>query len=278
MRAKTIGAGEPELAIVGGIHGDEPCGVAAVERLMENPPSVDRPVLLLIANEQAVERGVRYIDADLNRAFPGNPTGNHEEKLAARLRDRLSETVVLALHSTQSYGEPFAIVDELAPWSRPLCRRLPVESVVETGPNAGGRVFEVADVIEVECGRQWSDAATENAHAVCRAFLAATGAVPNPAPPRSLPVYRLRSPVPKSAGRSYSVTTDNFSRVSAGETFAMVDGEPVRAKEPFYPILLSAEGYEDIFGYAADQVTRLTADESTAEYSSVGVRKEIDES
>lgn len=257
MRVTTLGSGDPELAIVGGIHGDEPCGVAAVERLASREPAVDRPVALIVANERAINQGVRYVDADLNRAFPGDPSGSHEEQLAERLRSLLDGTQVLALHSTQSHPEPFAIVDNLASWNRPICRKLPVEAVVETGPNVAGRVFEVADVIEVECGRQQSETATENAHILCQAFLAATGALPDPYPPHSLPVFKLRDPVPKASGTEYTVTAENFVRVGEGEPFARIDGRPVRAEEPFYPVLLSAEGYEDIFGYTAEQVDRL---------------------
>ena len=46
----------------------------------------------------------------------------------------------------------------------------------------------------------------------------------------------------------------NFERVEAGERFATADGEPVRAEADFYPVLLSAEGYRDQFGYVAERV------------------------
>lgn len=32
---RHLGDGEPEIAVVGGIHGDEPCGVNAVETLLD---------------------------------------------------------------------------------------------------------------------------------------------------------------------------------------------------------------------------------------------------
>lgn len=39
MRVETLDQGEPRLAIVGAIHGDEPCGAQAVETLLnERPP------------------------------------------------------------------------------------------------------------------------------------------------------------------------------------------------------------------------------------------------
>jgi succinylglutamate desuccinylase len=75
MRIEQFGEGDPEVAVVGGIHGDEPCGVRAIERLLENPPSVRRPVALVVANERALAAGTRRVDEDLNRAFPGDPDG-----------------------------------------------------------------------------------------------------------------------------------------------------------------------------------------------------------
>lgn len=258
MRVSRLGEGQPEVAVVGGIHGDEPCGVAAVDRLVETAPAVDRPVSLIVANELAVQRGERFIDTDLNRAFPGDPAGTHEERLAARLASELEGCSVLALHSTQSHDAPFAVVDELTEPRRELLRRLPVEAVVETGQFVEGRLFTSSDVIEVECGRQWSPEATENAHDLARAYLAAAGALSEPESPRTLPLYRLRERVPKRQAREYDVRVENFNRVSTGQVYATADGEPVRAEQPFYPVLMSAEGYDDVFGYAAEHVGQVS--------------------
>lgn len=258
MRVERLGEGSPEVAVVGGIHGDEPCGVAAVTELMEQAPAVDRPVALIVANELAVEQGRRYIDTDLNRAFPGDPAGSHEDRLAARLDSFLEGVSVLALHSTQSHDEPFAVVDEVTERTRRICRRLPIDAVVESGSFVEGRLFASADVIEVECGRQWSSAATRNALELARAFMAAEGALPDPPPTHDHPVYRIRDRVPKRRAESYDVRVENFSRVTSGEIFATVDGDPVRAEKAFYPILMSPEGYDEVFGYAADRVGTLS--------------------
>ncbi|ELZ54483.1 succinylglutamate desuccinylase/aspartoacylase, partial [Halorubrum hochstenium ATCC 700873] len=48
-----------------------------------------------------------------------------------------------------------------------------------------------------------------------------------------------------------------FERVESGERFAAADGEPLLADEPFYPVLLSPNGYRDQFGYVADRVGTL---------------------
>lgn len=263
MYVEQLGPGEPEVAVVGGIHGDEPCGVRAVERLVEEAPAVERSVLLVVANERAVEHGTRYVDTDLNRSFPGDPDADsYEGRVAAELTERLADCTTLALHSTRSYEGRFALVDTVDGLARRLCPRLSVDAVVETGA-AEGRVFaSLPDTVEVECGFQGSDAAAENALTLSREFLGATGVVPDweREPAADLPVYALGDPIPKRRGGRYEVFARNFEEVGAGEPVAAVDGERVLADEPFYPVLLSAEGYEDVFGYRSRLVGRLGAE------------------
>jgi len=261
MRVETLGDGRPEIAVVGGIHGDEPAGVDAVEHFMRRRPEVAAPVKLVIANEAAIERNQRYVEADLNRSFPGRADGrSHEIRLAHELGEELRDCVTLALHTTRSYGGMFALVDEIRELARSICPRLSVDAVVETG-HAEGRIFEVApDTVEVECGYQGTDQAAENARQVVREFLAATGALPDEETPHQtdLPVFRLGDPVPKAAAEEYEVFVDNFEEVLAGEPIAAADGEVVVAEEDFHPVLLSAYGYEDVFGYTAERVGTLS--------------------
>jgi predicted deacylase len=255
MRIEQFGDGTPEVAVVAAIHGDEPCGVRAIERLLADPPEVSKTVLLVVANEEALAAETRYLDEDLNRAFPGDPDGEtHESRLAAELGAAIEGCTTLALHSTQSHGEPFAIVREAVGVLAELAGYLSVDAVVETGPFDEGRLFEsVSNLVEVECGFQGSAAAADNAERIVREFLAGVGALADTARPerREHPVFRLDDVVPKDAAERYEVFVSNFERVEAGDTFAVADDEEYVAEEPFYPVLLSANGYEDVFGYAA---------------------------
>ena len=258
MRVERLGDREPEVAIVGGIHGDEPCGVRAVERLIEEQPTVERPVALVIANEHAIEARTRYVDDDLNRAFPGDPdAASHEKRLAAELTERLADCTTLSLHSTQSYGGRFAIVDSPGEFEGRIVPHLSVDAVVDASAFNRGRLFDsVSETIEVECGYQGSDEAAENATLLAREFLGAVGALPEERRPRQsdLPVYRLTDRVPKEPGQRYEVFASNFERVPPGEAFAAVDEDSLVAEEGFYPVLMSPYGYEDVFGYTADHV------------------------
>lgn len=266
MKIHQFGEGTPEVAVVGGVHGDEPCGVHAIERLVAEDPDVERPVKLIVANEEALEREQRYVDEDLNRAFPGDPDAeSRESRLAYDLARELRECTTLSLHSTQSYDEPFALVDGIDAVARSICPHLPIEHVVDTGPFAEGRLIAFPHTIEVECGLQGTEAAAENAYWIVRGFLSATGVLPMPMAEDPLdvggredvPVFRLVDVVPKEQGHRYEVFASNFEPVEAGTAFAAVDGQQISADEPFYPVLMSPYGYEDVFGYTAERLGEL---------------------
>jgi len=257
VHVEQLGTGEPAVAVVGGIHGDEPCGVHAVETLLSESPAVERPVAFVLANEDAIEQGRRSVDADLNRSFPGDSEATaHEERLAAELVEAIGDCTTLALHSTQSYEDMFALVDTVDDRARRVCPQLPIDAVIETSETNEGRIFSgVPDTIEVECGYQGSAQAADNAVAVTRAFLRALDVLPGE--PTSvdgdLPVFELGGPIPKAMGEVYEVYANNFEEVVAGERFAATDGDPVVAETDFHPVLLSPEGYDDVFGYTADR-------------------------
>ncbi|WP_410767156.1 succinylglutamate desuccinylase/aspartoacylase family protein [Haloferax sp. DFSO60] len=281
MRIYELGDGTPEVSVVGSIHGDEPCGARAIERFVAEEPDVERPVKLIIANEEALEADVRYLDEDLNRAFPGDPhADSHERRLAHDLGREVRETTAFSIHSTQSFAEPFAIVDTVDAIARSICPHLPVDFLVETNNFAEGRLIEHAHTIEVEAGLQKSDEAADNAYWLIRAFLTATNVLPAPTvasdgsggeepmsadrpnlgvqEDNSLDVFRLLEKIPKPEAEEYEVFATNFQEVSEGEKFARADDETFVADQSFYPILLSAYGYADIFGYAGDNIGQIS--------------------
>lgn len=258
MRVETLGSGTPEIAVVGAIHGDEPCGARAIERFLATAPPVTRPVKLIIANEAALARGVRYLDADLNRAFSADDSGTHEHQLAEALRDELAGMTVLAIHSTQSHPDPFALTGVNETPAGALAKFLSVVALVRVDTEEG-RMFAIdADLLEIEAGYQGSDAAAENAYRIIREFLTATDVLPGDPVPRELPVFQLGDPIEKQPAETYEVYAENFAEVTEGESFAAADGQPLIADRSFYPILMSAYGYDDIFGYAGESLGTVT--------------------
>jgi hypothetical protein len=270
MRVEQLGDGEPELVVIGGIHGDEPSGVRAIERVLADDPALQRPVKFIVANELALEQGVRYVDADLNRAFTDDtPTDAHERQLAKRLADEVAGSTVLAIHSTQSHAEPFALCSRVDQVIHDVVPFLSVVALVDLEGFGEGRIFATdADIVEVEAGLQGTEQATENAYDLVREFLTATDALAGDTVPHDLPVFQLGNPIEKPPADEYEVFVENFEEVEAGEPFAAADGEALVTTEPFTPILLSAYGYRDVFGYPGRFV-------GTLHYSSDGANSTI---
>ncbi|MDR9445771.1 MAG: succinylglutamate desuccinylase/aspartoacylase family protein [Haloquadratum sp.] len=271
MRVFDLGDGDPAVAVVGAVHGDEPCGPRAIERLRVTLEAPVAPVRLIVANERALAVDRRYIDEDLNRIFPGvGDAQTHEGVLAAQLREAVVGCTVLSLHATQSTDRPFALVDRITDPLRPLLAALPLAAVVETAPFSSGRLIANSPVIELECGLQHSQHAAENAYWLSVAFLAATGVIATPpsmpaavrerltaAGPQT-PVYSLTGEIAKPDAARYEVLVENFHAVDPGTTYARADTHELTADGQFYPVLMSAGGYRDILGYTARRVGDLS--------------------
>lgn len=83
-RAKRPG---PTLLVVGAVHGDEINGAGIVREIMFDEPfdlSAGSLVLVPVVNLPGFERHSRYMPdrRDLNRAFPGSPTGSMARRYA----------------------------------------------------------------------------------------------------------------------------------------------------------------------------------------------------
>jgi succinylglutamate desuccinylase len=125
----------PTLIILGGIHGNEPAGVLAAERVrlrIQKRRAVLRgEVVLLRGNTRALEQRVRYIDVDLNRQWTTeNVRSAASEKqeipevselceqieLLTIVRETVSrargEIYFLDLHTTSAHGQPFATIGD----------------------------------------------------------------------------------------------------------------------------------------------------------------------
>ena len=125
----------PTLIILGGIHGNEPAGVLAANRvrlrLQERSADLRGEIVLLRGNTRALERRVRYIDADLNRHWTAENIRTAElekqgiPEVSELLEQRELLTVVreavnrargeiyfVDLHTTSAHGRPFATVGD----------------------------------------------------------------------------------------------------------------------------------------------------------------------
>ncbi len=250
-------AGDARIAVVGGIHGDEPAGEAIVRQLAETLPDPDEAdgeglIRLIIANEPAIEAETRFTDTDLNRAFPGDSESDeYESRLAVDLADALDGfDAVLAIHTSHSVPPPFAIYSELTESVRRTVAGMPIEYVLDAGGLRGTTLDSVIPhAVSVEVGRQGSREAVEFGSEATRAFLRAHGALADESPtftPTTI-IVGIEE-VPKGGGEPH-VNYVNFEEIPQGAVFASDDVYTHRVSEPgIVPVLASEHGYTDIFG------------------------------
>ncbi|MFB6153384.1 MAG: succinylglutamate desuccinylase/aspartoacylase family protein [Halodesulfurarchaeum sp.] len=251
----VLGPGEDaDVVIIGGIHGDEPSGVRAIRRVIESNADLQRPVKLVVANPPAVASHRRYLDADMNRVFPGDPESEvRERRLAAALLDEIEESgVVLSLHSTHSYDDPIAFVSRTATTAQGLAARLPVAHVVDPTPCLQNSFPASAPVISIEAGRKLTEEATENATDIVEAFLRLIDALPGEVPDTEPTYYTMTEAVSKHPEMTYDLEVENFELVEQGATVATSEARTYEASESFVPILMSETGYDEILGYKGE--------------------------
>lgn len=250
---------EPVVAaVVGGIHGDEPSGVRAVEGILGDEAAgtftLTAGVRFIIGNPSAVAAGQRYLECDLNRSFPGDPDGLLEERLASVICEAVADVPTLALHATRSSGTPFAFARQDDEAAIELVRSMSVPYLVLVDGEGIGSLSTCGSVVTVEAGLQGSENAAQTARELTEEFLIASGAMDGSASPSDPAVFESGEPIERPTGTHFEVLVDNFDRVEAGDPYVRVDGTDLTADETFYPILLSADGYEDILGFKGDKL------------------------
>ena len=260
--------------MLAGLHGNEPAGVRALQRLADAGarPRLTRGRLVgIVGNLGALAVGRRFVDCDLNRSFgPGNlarlasegATLAEEHELLALLaafsgaleRSVATELVVLDLHTTSSPGADFTIVGD-DPESIALARVLPPSVVLGmTGGLRGTTLdyFTTANLglptrtLIYEAGAHDDPQSADRAEALVGDLLQALGLTSAPqqnlAPSRAHAgpaVVRLRSVLHLGEGADFTMLPGfgNFDRVQAGQVVAYLDGESVTVDADGYLLM-----------------------------------------
>lgn len=252
MKIIEKGDGEPELVVVGSVHGDEPAGKKAINRLLEEDHEFKKPVKFIIANERALGKQARYTEADLNSSFPGDPDSNlYEERLAAKITEHTEGQKVIDLHTTKSTEEPFVNVKNLEKETREMVKDTGVKNSVCFPEDSGVLMETAAKAVLVETGPQGTEKAAEKSLKVLKNFLSCQGVIEGQCERNDPDFFEHFDTVEGD----WIFEAENFKKVESGEVYASKDnGEKLKAERDFYPVLMSTDGYEGKLGYMAEKV------------------------
>ncbi len=250
----------PLLIVFGGIHGNEPAGVYALERVLQRLESTKAPfkgtLVGLAGNVGALRRGKRYLQSDLNRMWlparveqlrSRNPsTFSVEEaeqhslltRIDSLLANASGPVTVLDLHTTSSDGAPFAIISDTL-INRHLAGQLGVPIILGLEESIEGTILNYINesghaAIGFEAGQHAAPSSIQNHEAAIWLTLIAMGCLASENAPD---LSALRSGL-REASRGLPAFFELRYRHGIGpvDGFSMRPGfsnfHPVRKKEP----------------------------------------------
>lgn len=247
----------PTLLCLGGVHGNEPAGVLALQKVFQQLEA-DQVALRgrfvgLSGNRSALSVNQRFVDFDLNRAFKperlsrvraaaADEVLSAEETELRELDALLSELIseapdrvhVLDLHSTSGSGAPFSVMDDTLA-NRAFAFALPVPHVLGLEEEVAGTVTSHTQRLgcvatAFEAGQHADPASVERAEAAIWISLESSGLL-LPGQRREVEAARRRL-VAEAAGLPRVVEVRHRHALQADHRFRMEPGfrnfDPVR--------------------------------------------------
>jgi predicted deacylase len=236
----------PTIIVVGGIHGNEPAGIRAAERVLarlsRDDAGIRGELVAFGGNLGALRLGRRYIDKDLNRLWSDekierakkSPQRDAEDRELLDLLSAIEDTMarargdvyVLDLHTTSAAGTPFVLFGDTRRQRRFGCSfPIPVvlgleeqvEGVLSGCTNARGCVS-----VAIEGGQHDDPASIDNLEACIWIALVSAGAIEKQRLPEHDDAYRLLDRRRGSLPRVMEVTARQA--ITADDQFRMAPG------------------------------------------------------
>jgi succinylglutamate desuccinylase len=211
-------AAGPLVVCVGGLHGNEPAGVFAARRVLDEIQARRPPfrglLLALTGNRQALARRCRFVDEDLNRmwfpqrlhalrrASPDAVLNNEEaqcfelfEAIEAALAQHQGPAIFLDLHTTSAGGIPFALAADTT-LNRSLATSIPAPLVLGLDRLLYGTLLDYIDdrglaAIGFEGGQNEAPSSIEHNEAALWTLLVGAGCLTQDAVARAADAQRL---------------------------------------------------------------------------------------
>lgn len=245
----------PLVIIVGGVHGDELIGLKVIKKL--NRLKVKKGSLLfLTGNPEAIRKKKRFIRQDLNRSFPGKNKGNHEERLAYKIKKIISKAdYVIDIHSTTTDVKNLTIITKTNSQTMKLVDLLNPERVAVMKKSLGRKslAYYCKAGIVMEYGKDKDIVTYKNIINDILHFLNKLDMidVATKKKPKQTKFYKIKGVISKPEGFILNNKIKNFKKIKKGSILAKNKGEVLKSSYDFYPILFGQKSYKDIFGFYA---------------------------
>jgi succinylglutamate desuccinylase len=266
-------SGGPTLVCVGSLHGNEPPGALALQRLLPrlaaDPRGLRGRLVGLLGNRVAFARGQRYLDADLNRIWQAERLARVRAGVDPRVAEEaelreLSEVLdrelerdpfarFLDLHSTSGDGPAFTTLDDTLA-NRVLAFALPVPHVLGLEEELSGTMIghlneRRVPAIGFEAGQHVDPLSIERAEAAVWVTMETCGLLEPGAREEVAAARRLleregraRPEVIEVRHRHAVVAGDGFSMLEGFESFQPVQAGQVLAADATGPIAAREDG------------------------------------
>jgi succinylglutamate desuccinylase len=240
------------VVVMGGVHGNEPCGVNAVNKLRQKLDAgelslVAGTLTLIVANPYALEKKARFVSRNLNRLFKENAQEAPCDEL--RRAEELKPFLVgidylLDLHSASMTSPPFLLCDlqELE-----MADKLGIDFAVlgwgslDTDATCGDTEAWArshgACSFTLECGQHQDSSASAVGYATAIRFLNLTGTIETvkDLPLKAIKKLRLyHAEMLRDSAFSYSDTFPCFSPVASGDVIGVDQYKVHRASKDSY--------------------------------------------
>lgn len=245
-------------------HGDELVGLRVADHFAKSPLVQKEILTIHVANKEAVKAGKRFIDKDLNRVFPGDPHGCHEERLAHSLVPFIEGfDFVMDVHSTNTGVTSAVMLNEFSGDILSIVQAIaPKRALVMSATKSRALISAAKLAIAFECGKDSDPETYEETVRGIERCLAHFGlfektmcAEADTKKDETVFLEAFKT-VPKPEGFVVSGEINNFELITRGTLIGMnpETGESVFAEDDFYPILFGKNTYKDIFGFAGRRV------------------------
>jgi len=233
---------EPVFVVIGGIHGNEPAGVEAIERVIRSIEKEKIQIrgcfIALRGNIKALQQGKRFIQMDLNRLWTEANLQCHEceeaefeelESLYEEIRkaaNGLRHAFLLDLHTTSASSSPFFILGDTIR-NRRLTARIPVPKVLGIEEQIEGTLSTFMNeeglvAINFEAGSHEDPGSVHRHEAAIWLALTHTGLVKRDA----IPFYSHMRGILRSSAKGLPRIFESIYRygIAEGENFKMLPG------------------------------------------------------